>query len=236
MLARMPSLAPRALAAALMLTGAALHAQEPPASPFGTVVGTVRADEGRLLAGAEVRVVGTQLAARTDSAGNFHIEQVPPGLVVLRARALGYHMALVTVTVTADELTDGSVLLASNRPLDTIRVVARSPYDKPARLDYTTRYDEFYARRRTGLGQFLTREEIEKFRGVSTARDLLRRIPFGEKTKRCLRLGLVVDGLRASMDLIDELSSDDIESVELYRSPSSGAMGAKPCSLYLWTR
>ncbi len=66
------------------------------------ITGTVREVGGAPLANARVTVLGTNLAATTDAAGSYAIENVPPGTHSLRATVLGYTPAtMVNVTVAA---------------------------------------------------------------------------------------------------------------------------------------
>jgi outer membrane receptor protein involved in Fe transport len=71
-------------------------AQTPDATVVGRVLDT---STGEPLAGALVRVEGTEIQALTDSTGAFRLERVPPGPQVLRADRLGYAAARTTLTV-----------------------------------------------------------------------------------------------------------------------------------------
>jgi len=56
----------------------------------GRIAGHVRDVAGQPLAGAQVVVVGTRLAALTDRTGAYAIESVPEGVYSLQARFIGY--------------------------------------------------------------------------------------------------------------------------------------------------
>ncbi|MFO8175542.1 MAG: TonB-dependent receptor [Longimicrobiales bacterium] len=71
---------------------------------FGTVVGTVTADDtGEPLAGTNVVVVGTGLGALSNQNGSFLIRQVPPGTHELEFSYLSYRTQRVEFTVAAGE-------------------------------------------------------------------------------------------------------------------------------------
>src|SRR5262245_35107112 len=67
----------------------------------GTISGTVTDSTGQGLAGAEVRVEGTQIHAMADERGHFQLTGVAPGLHTLRVQLLSYRIATQSVTVPA---------------------------------------------------------------------------------------------------------------------------------------
>jgi iron complex outermembrane recepter protein len=75
--------------------GASLQAQT------GTVQGTVVAQDGSLLAGAQVIVVGTGRGALSDSRGAFRIAGVPVGTHTLQAQRIGFSTAEIQIQVAA---------------------------------------------------------------------------------------------------------------------------------------
>lgn len=93
-----------ALVALLALAGAspggALHAQ----AAGGTVRGRVTVEgTGRPLAAAQVQVVGSNLGAQTNDAGEYRILNVPVGTRTVRAVRIGYSPATREVTVVAGQ-------------------------------------------------------------------------------------------------------------------------------------
>jgi len=91
-----------ALATALLASSAfsaALQAQEP-----GRIVGRVTsAATAGPLEGAQVVVLGPEVGALSDGAGNFLIRSVPAGAYTVRVRLLGYAAAEKRVTVVAGQ-------------------------------------------------------------------------------------------------------------------------------------
>ncbi len=79
-----------------LLTAAAASAQQ-----RGTVRGRVTDSTGtRPVADAQVTVVGSQLGALTNAAGDYSIQNVPAGSRQINARRIGYTAKTATVTVT----------------------------------------------------------------------------------------------------------------------------------------
>ena len=71
-------------------SGFAVHAQAQTGSIRGTVLATDSTSPGRRpVPGAQVTVVGTQIGALTNDAGEYTIRNVPPGTVTVTLRAHG---------------------------------------------------------------------------------------------------------------------------------------------------
>ena len=71
----------------------------------GSVSGRVVDDDGAALAGAQVRVAGTSIAAQTRSNGEYVLPRVPVGNQTLQGRLLGYRPVDVSVNITANQNT-----------------------------------------------------------------------------------------------------------------------------------
>lgn len=69
-----------------------------------TVQGVVRDSTGNPVANAEVSVLSTSQAARTDSAGHFAIGALPAGSYLLLTRRLGYRQDLRDLVVTDSQV------------------------------------------------------------------------------------------------------------------------------------
>jgi TonB-linked SusC/RagA family outer membrane protein len=88
---------------------------------LGVIRGTITDSTGAALEGAQVSVVGTELRAETNSAGQYTLSKVPPGTVVIRAQLIGYYPAERRVTVAPDaELTVDFVLAPGVTQLEEI--------------------------------------------------------------------------------------------------------------------
>ena len=78
----------------------------------GSIAGTVRDDvNAAALPGADIALVGTRFATRTDADGHYAIAEVPAGSYRLRARALGYAPSDTTVLIQDGQETAADVRL-----------------------------------------------------------------------------------------------------------------------------
>lgn len=120
--------------------------------------------------GVRVQLVGTRVAAFTDSAGRFGMEGLPNGEVSFEARALGYRQrrwqVVLPVGTTVERVFEMEPVSLA---LDTVRVAA--PEDRNWRSA-----SGFETRRRRGIGYFITQEMIEE-RQANSAKDLLVIVP-----------------------------------------------------------
>lgn len=147
-----------AATAALVAVGSpgvcALGAQGAGSTTF--VAGVADADTGQPLEGAEVILLGVHRLARANALGEASIAQVPRGVQRVRVRRLGYAPAELDLAMTGD--TTGAVfrLQKAALRLGTVNVEAEW---MPARMK------EVEARRRQGIGRFLTEADLERDRG-----------------------------------------------------------------------
>ena len=133
---------------------ASVHAQTDTArvSISGTVIDPLH----NPVEGAEVRVVGANLSGLTSAQGTFCLSAPRAKVILVQVRRPGYNAQILKI----DGEWNGTVLLEPGKfELPEIQVTAR--YAKPARYAGTTKYDEYFRRRRLGLGEFISREEIE---------------------------------------------------------------------------
>src|SRR5215475_3293929 len=131
----------------------------------GVIDGVVTDSNLVRLTGATVSIVGTTTEVTTDERGHFRISGIPSGRVMLMVRRIGYvSLPSVLEIVAGDTLRSSFALERVVPALDTVVVAARMPDDA---------LSEFEQRRRVGLGQFLTRQQIEKLHFVETVTYLL---------------------------------------------------------------
>ena len=234
--------------ALLMMAG--LHAS-------GTVLaaqvlrGVVLADSIGV-AGASVSAMnslGVRQQTESDSAGHFVIVLPEPGVYRVTVERTGYLAAgPVSVDAGFEEEVSLTIRLATFYELEPIEVTARRNYSKGAMREA---WEERVAwMRQLGIGRHLTRTEIEQRPGVDAA-ELLRGIP----RVRVVRSGIVmtgsrggcspqvyVDGIRdvGRQGILTQLSSHDIEAVEVYRSAAETPpeyIDFEGCGVVLfWTR
>ncbi|MGE0439777.1 MAG: carboxypeptidase regulatory-like domain-containing protein [Gemmatimonadales bacterium] len=216
-----PLLCLAALAAGVPLAIAAQQAPE--------LTGVVRSSDGIPLRGAEIGIVDGAARTTTNDSGRYVLRDVPTGTVVFFARAIGYLPTTFVVAMGFGSQTRDVGLQTAATALPEIRAYAK--WAKPARLAHTTKYDDFYRRRKAGFGTFLTRDVIERSTAMQ-AFELLRGIPginvtwnppgvVGTEVRfvRCqdpTRVGIWIDGVRQVFNprLATEVSTGPIASPE----------------------
>ncbi len=122
-------------------------------SRTGILYGSVLTDPNdRPVAGAEVRV-GPTLYARTDSAGEFAIKGIPPGVHQVLIRHLGNKPIDTQVSFSpGDSLGRDFVLSLEIPDLDTVRVAGKAAYPNVAERG---KMIGFATRKRMGFGRIL---------------------------------------------------------------------------------
>lgn len=213
-----------ALTAAVCLTGgaSALTAQDGPAALVVTVRSAIT---GQPLRGAVVRVDGRPFRWETAANGVATLKGLPVGTRSIAIGALGHATHTSDVLLEAEQTSYLAVELASAPiVLDPLRVEAeRSGYLEG---------QGFYARQRSGLGAFITKQELSRHRHRRLS-DALRRIPgvtlvqghFGSArpvlrgADRCSIL-YYLDNVPVYGFNIDDVPREDIEGIEVYRGAS----------------
>ena len=123
---------------------------------FG-VSGVVRDVAGHAVSNAQVRMLGTPRFTTTDNSGEFRMSGLPGGTQSLEVVALGYYPRRSRVEL-AQQMPPVSITLEHAAAiLDSIRVVAQRV--NGAGL---THYREFETRRASGVGTYLTEDDIAK--------------------------------------------------------------------------
>jgi hypothetical protein len=221
---------------------------------FARMIGTVVDSSGQAVVDAEVNIVGTELETKTNGQGRFVLSGLPTGLQITRIRKIGYKAKFYPLHLVAGQDWEGKVTVA-RLPQILGEIVVVGKYGKPPQYANTAKYDEFYRRRASKIGKFVTREEIDKQNSNRIA-DLIRGIP-GVRTSfnpvggndavefdTCPAdgVGVWVDGQRLSGvvgELLPLITARDVEAVEVYQRESQipaqfqdGACAA----IVLWTR
>lgn len=233
-----------------------------PAAASAQAISGVVVENGtdRSLAGVHLVLLDADDLARaetlSDDSGGFHIEAPAPGSYRITADLIGF------ATIRSDllEIGRGEELLVE--VVMDVEAVPLAPLVVTGRNETMSRYlDEFYTRmergRRTGLGYFIAREDIER-RTTLESTDLLRTIPgvrvvpgrggrgaSVRMTGGCIP-AIYLDGMQVNRPPLSGTSLDDmvppqsIEGIEIYRG-ASAQQGAYydpgGCGLILvWTR
>jgi len=171
-LSRFPRATGLGLCAALCVSALSLRAQQINTRPtvakkdslqrlprFGIVEGVVMDTNLVPLAGAEVSILRTTLRLTTQAGGRFRVNAVPSGQYLLIVKRIGYRPASQVIDVPELDTVRLSYTLerAVVSELDTIRVMAKSQ---------SKRMDAFDARRKAGMGEFMSVDEINKRNSV----------------------------------------------------------------------
>jgi len=197
-------------------------AQEKP----GTVSGVVMDPAGTPIANVEVTAVKIAKVVRTDSVGEFVIA-IPSGSAELSFRRLAFEPVVLRVAVPPGDTTDIEVTLAVVAQRLTGVLVQ-------AHAEQVRFLQAFAARRRHGIGHFITRAEIEQRRPLLLS-DMVRIVPgavvsVGNNGRTAMRFSRVagancppqffVDGMYLAGYSIDDMPPGDVEGVELYAGPA----------------
>lgn len=247
-----------ALAAALALAGTLAPAAAPLAAQV--LAGTVTdATTGRPLAGAQITLMDADTAAhgttQTDSIGRFALGVPGPGTWTLAIDMLGYHPLISGPIAVADaEAVAVEITLAVDAiPLEPLVVTGRRSMRSP---DIQAFYDRRARGTRSGMGRFVTREDIERsppIRATDLVRSMagVRVVPGRAGRGAGIRMAggcipaIFVDGMQLNRvnrndSLDDYVATLDIEGIEVYRGPASqlGALhDPTGCGLVaVWTR
>jgi len=152
-----------------------LHAQVGPNTrSLGTIDGIVSDTGLAPLQAAFVSILGTKIRVATGPSGRFRITKIPVGQYLIIVKRAGYRPASAVVDVPESDTLRLSYALerVNSTTLETVVVSEKAP---------SIRMAEFEARRRLGLGEFMTGAEIaernsvfptelfRKFRSVNVA-------------------------------------------------------------------
>lgn len=217
----------------------------------GRLSGTVvTVDGGRPIVGAQVNIMsGTR--TRTNERGEFTLIDAPAGTRMLEVRALNFYPERRAVDVVADGPLIRVALPTLKAVLDTVRVTASRPTDQLR--------NGFMERRRSGVGRFLTQEDIRRRQPIVTS-DLFRMVPgvrmqydASRFDNRILMRGAVdewcspviyLDGRQMNDLTVDEIDTwvrpKEITGIEVYAGaglPAAYQQGMTSCgSIVIWTR
>ena len=125
-----------------------------PRPRLATFAGVVVADSiQQPIAEAAVILPDLERSTYTDSSGNFVMEGIPPGEHRVVVRRLGFGPLDTQLAFAPNQQLNRRIVLQAVAALDTVSVIARSLIPS---------FDEHRAQ---GLGQFLTRDELQKMAG-----------------------------------------------------------------------
>jgi hypothetical protein len=156
------------LAAALAAAPSAAPAQQAPIRPAGLGIHVVDPADAPI-AGVRVVVVGSGAEGVSDESGWVRLPGVRPGRIFVLATRLGYRPAEFTLQVP---LSGG---LEVDVELEPAAVAVQGLTAVGTSENRSLAAAGFYRRKQTGMGSFLTRDDIEKTRAQRTS-EIFRRV------------------------------------------------------------
>jgi CarboxypepD_reg-like domain len=204
---------------------------------------------GSPIAGATVVFLGDGRAQITDSIGIFRFERLPMGISRFLVRAAGFPAGALIVALSDGEIMERKVELDSSAvevrreaqraaaEADAATAPSRGQLLAPVTVteerSLGPRFVNFERRRKTGAGQYVVREEIER-RGYSSLQDIARAMRGVVVECNGDASGCYARMVRAPMRCLPEYIVDDnsdpefgprvpvrdIEALEFYTGPS----------------
>ncbi|HEU4642271.1 MAG TPA: carboxypeptidase regulatory-like domain-containing protein [Gemmatimonadaceae bacterium] len=213
------------------------------------LAGTVRTPDGHPLAGATVLVWGSSASGITGADGRFALAALPAGTQTLEARYIGFVPERVAVDLASGRTVSVAVVMREKvTTLGAVTVYGKRHYRQRDGIA------GFLARRRRGIGRFVTHEEIARSPAFELT-DVLASIPMvrvtptndfryaitlpGHFTSRCSPV-IWVDGMRyeSDFDINTYARPRDIAAVEVYSGPAEvpARFGPTNCgAIVIWT-
>lgn len=188
--------------------------------------------DGTPLQNVDVLVAALHQVARSNEKGQFTLTKVPKGDVVLEVRRIGYKPQTQTIIATGSIRDSVKVVLVGEAEL--LHAMQVDEVERHRRQGV----EDFYVRRARGIGTFISRDQLEDLQSTSPT-DALRNVPgvelrrtrdgsnrvrfigVGDLSHRDCPPNLWLDGKRVPGMELDQIPSDDIEGIELYRGAST---------------
>ena len=219
--------------------------------------GTVLADAPgeKPLANAEIVFTKLNRSVRSDSLGNFLLDDIPLGKHAIVIRRVGYESINTEITLTTSKPPGVDLML---KPITTKLATVETKAEATGLA--ASRLAEFDERRKSGIGKFLTAEYFEEMEGRPVSSFLLQKIAGLNHVKingrthlislrgNAMRgsapcyMQVVVNGIvRPGMFDIDELNAKDIIGFEFHTTattpPQYNATRGSSCgTVIIWTK
>lgn len=157
----------------LLLAAGTATAQTPkPAKPNPVMRGSVQDTLGQGLEGAQIQILGLNLAATTPGSGHYRFDNIKPGRYWVSVRRIGY--APLRAALTFDPGDDREIVFQLEPLAHVLPDVVVQGEDQR----WMRRYQDFVWRSRSTFGHFLTRDDIEKSRAAYLGDIVRRYLPF----------------------------------------------------------
>jgi TonB-linked SusC/RagA family outer membrane protein len=223
--------------AALALGGSSVLAQATTGAVSGRVTDAVA---GTAIAGASVRVVGTQIGGQTADDGRYTIRGVPAGSVIVQVNRIGYEAKRVTVTVDAGQTVTADATLAQAAFSLSEVVVTVTGAQKKAEISNTVASIDIASKVEAttahSLGQLLSGQAagVQIISAGAAGGGSRIRI----RGQSSLSLGnapvVYVDGVKVNSDAstgsatrasrFDDINPDEIETIDILKGPSAATL------------
>jgi hypothetical protein len=183
------------------------------------------------IVGARVALVGAGRVAVTDSLGRFRFDSLRAGTYLVHVRGTRDQTPMMEVPVEARETVDLDVKLGENDAVVLPELAVSAPDPAPVALDAMRLPAEFKDRRQTGLGQYITRQEIQErrpyvvtdlfrnLRGMTVICSRDRCVPRSTR-RNCLPV-VVVDRVTRDVGVLAGMEPNDLEAIEVYNGVST---------------
>ncbi|MFI5312405.1 MAG: carboxypeptidase-like regulatory domain-containing protein [Gemmatimonadales bacterium] len=214
--------------------------------------GRVTVKGGTPIAGAQVAVEGATSVAITGADGSFTMTGLPSGTRAAVVRKIGFAPATVGINLTSRQPREINVSLVESHTLATVRIVGK--------MEAGLQQVGFTDRQRSGHGQFISPDEIEKRRPLMFTDMIQARMGFKVTNMGAGRIvqsthgasgtsdgcvNIFVDRMpfeqMSAGDLDDTFPVADMGAIELYSSPidvpAEFHVNGKTCStIAMWTK
>lgn len=190
-------------------------------SQTSTIRGVVYDNEFPL-PGASIIIEGTIKGAQTDFDGNFTINNVDAGNIVLKVSYMGYKSKTINVTLAANETKDiGKIVLeASGEQLEEVVVTALGIKKEKKKLGYSTQEvkGDLTKTRAPNVMNSLSGKVSGLI--VASSAEFFKAPNFSLRGRRPL---IVVDGVPLGTDSYN-ISPDDIQSINVLKGANAAAL------------
>jgi hypothetical protein len=130
------------------------------AANTGILIGVVTDSANQAIGGVEISLPELARNTITNAQGMFALRDLVPGVQHLTARHIGYGAIDAQVVIEAERTVERRIRMARAASLDSVVVTEKA-------VDHAL--DDFEDNRKLGLGHFITRAELAKQEGRSTA-------------------------------------------------------------------
>ncbi|MBL0937637.1 MAG: carboxypeptidase-like regulatory domain-containing protein [Gemmatimonadaceae bacterium] len=204
---------------------APLCAQTPAATSLFTAR-IIDARTERPIAEASILLLGLERTARSDSAGNLRLTQLPAGKHIALVRAVGYDSLLFAIDIAQSDTAEAELMLTPiTQQLETVKVAATGGM-------LAARMAEYEERRKIGLGSFMDSTAFQEVPGTPLADVLTRRFP-GPRFRgaRCVSLdGMPMVRIDPNLVLPEEIAAVEVHTRASLPSKYGGTNG---CGIFV---